>query len=81
MDDTGMTSANRSKPTKGKGKGNQPAATSNRPRRNLQKSRFVFNFSMQTKERYREYFEPNDGDVQDRLVGISVVNAPLSDSG
>ena len=36
---------------------------------------------MQTKERYREYFEPNDEDVQDRLVGISMVNAPLSDSG
>lgn len=62
LDDIGNSKLN-----KNKGK----ASKAGRPRRNLQKSRYVFNFSVQSKPQYMDYFKPDDRVVENRLLGIS----------
>ncbi|KAF9526943.1 HORMA domain-containing protein [Crepidotus variabilis] len=53
----------------GKGKGKTKA----RPKRNIQKLRYVFNFSIQSKPQYMDYFKPDDRSVENRLLGISMM--------
>lgn len=59
MDDTGAPSRSKAK------------AKNTRPRRNLQKARYVFDFSMQSRDLYKDHFKPNDRETENRLFGIS----------
>jgi len=41
-----------------------------KPRRNVQKARYIFDFSMQSKDQYKDYFKPNDWNTEKRLLGM-----------
>jgi hypothetical protein len=44
--------------------------TSTRPRRNVQKARYVFDFSVQSKDQYKGYFNANDWEAKSRVSGM-----------
>ncbi|CAA7271513.1 unnamed protein product [Cyclocybe aegerita] len=69
LDDMGLTVTTRGKTTKGKGKVKQP-------RKNMQKSRFVFNHSLETKAQYLDYFKPDDQDIEKHLLGVADLAKP-----
>ncbi|KAJ3513750.1 hypothetical protein NLJ89_g2778 [Agrocybe chaxingu] len=69
LDDMGLTVTARGKTTRGKGKAKQP-------RKNMQKSRFVFNHSLETTAQYLDYFKPNDQDIEKRLLGVADLIKP-----
>jgi hypothetical protein len=68
LDDMGVLFTTRSKKTKTKGK-----ETTKHPkaRKNMQKTRYVFNHEIETKPQYLENFKPNDQVVEARLLGLS----------
>lgn len=63
LDDSGANTTSR---TKVKAK-----STSTRPRRNLQKASYAFDFAVKLKDQYEDYFKPNDQERETRLLGIN----------
>lgn len=68
LDDMGFTVTSHSKKGKNKGKS---AAKQPRPRRNMQKTRYVFNRNAVSKSQYLDCFNPDDRELERRLLGVS----------
>ncbi|KAJ4478474.1 HORMA-domain-containing protein [Lentinula aciculospora] len=61
----------RAKTMKGKGKGTKQT----RPRRGLQKQKFMFNKNSVRSQEYKDYFDPNS-EAESRLLGLPQTRAP-----
>ena len=76
LDDMGLSMTihqKKGKNVKGKGTTNK----STKPRKNMQKSRYVFNKEVLSKAQYLDNFKPDDQDVESRLLGISEMASSL----
>jgi len=66
----GLTTTTLSKATRSKGKA-KGKTRQLKPRINLQKLRYAFNFSIVTDTQYLDYFTPDDQGTEARLLGFS----------
>ncbi|KAF8912012.1 HORMA domain-containing protein [Gymnopilus junonius] len=69
LDDLGFSITSHSK----KGKNNKGKGTTNkqaRPRKNMQKPRYIFNKEILSKPQYLDAFKPDDQEIESRLLGV-----------
>ncbi|KAF9564361.1 DNA-binding protein [Agrocybe pediades] len=70
LDDMGFTVTSHSKKGRNKGKGTTKNA---KQRKNMQKTRYIFNREMVSKTQYLDYFKPHDEEVEKRMLGVQEI--------